>query len=140
MNTQLALPKFFFEIHFKNWHSHTVTLEEKPNRQSLMSEPTILDLDDITVDTWTIAYVVAIDPMKENQTADTALAYAKSLGGALRVVAIERVNSYEVNFGHKMPVSKIVTWVKSFQDNWEQWEKDAPSSKYPILYRQNGGI
>lgn len=134
---ELALQKIFYELNFKNWKSITIALENEVNRVELMSKPVAIKMDWVVIDTSSISYVKILDLQKD--VSDTAMAYAQTLSWALRVVAVERVRSYESNPSNgKMPIKKITDWLASFQKNWKDWDKEwDPLRRYVELYRQN---
>ena len=135
---ELALQQTFYELHFKNGRSETIALWNKVDRIDLMRNPTVVEMDKTTIETGSIAYVKELDLQKD--VSDTAMAWAQTLIWALRVVAVERVRSYESNpTNGKMPVKKLSDWMNSFQNNWKDWDKEwDPLRKYVELYRSNG--
>ena len=134
---ELALQKIFYELNFKNWKSITIALENEVNRVDLMSNPVSIKMDWVVIDTSSISYVKELDLQKD--VSDTAMAWAQTLIWALRVVAVERVRSYESNPSNgKMSIKKLSDRMNSFQNNWKDWDKEwDPLRRYVELYRSN---
>lgn len=134
MNT-LALKKIFYEINFKNGRFLTVALEKKVSRLDLMTKPTVVEMDSVTIDTSSISYAKELDIYKD--VSDTAMAYAQTLVGAIKVVAVERVRSYEA-INWKMPIKKLTDWIDSFRNNRREWDNPKDDrKKYVDIYRAN---
>lgn len=132
MTKDLATVKQAYLITLSNWDKETVLLESAPNRTDIIDSKKVVSLDWITINA---SFIVSVKQVDLNDTGvDSAIAYAKSLKWAMRLVACERVRSYEAKNG-AMPLQKLKDWLQSFIEEGKSKDRE---KRYKIYISAGG--
>lgn len=122
MTKDLAIVKKAYLISMSNWDKETVLLENEPDRVTMIAEKHVVQIDWVTLN---FSYAVSAKEINlADDWVDSAMAYAKSLKGAIKVVACERVRWYEAKSGEKMPLTKLKDRLQSFYENGKSQDRE----------------
>lgn len=131
MAKDLAVVKQAYLISLSDWTKETVLLEKAPDWTDIIDKKRVVCIDWITINGSFIISVKAVD--LNDDLPDSAYTYAKSLKWSYRVIACERVRSYEEKNG-KMPIQKLQNWLEAFVN---EWKSDPFMSKRLELFIKN---
>ena len=135
MTKVLATVKKAYQITMSNWDKETVLLETAPDWQEIISKKWVARLDNITFNGSYIATVKEVN--LADQWVDSAKAYANALKWEWKVIACERVRSYEAQPNNgQMPLQKLKDRLEMFR---EKWKTDQYCAKYYELFVWAGG-
>lgn len=132
MTKDLATVKQAYFISLSDWTKETVLLEKAPDWTDIIDKKRVVCIDWITINGSFIISVKAVD--LNDDLPDSAYTYAKSLKWAYKVIACERVRSYEATNG-KMPIQKLQNRLEAFRNKAKE---DPFFMKWYILFKQNG--
>lgn len=134
----LAIPKKAWLIRIGN-ESITVMMDnntKEADRLEMKRTKAIVSIDWYVFDCAFIAYIKAISPTDD--TAQTALAYARSLSGWLQAVAMQMCSIYRQNHNTELPLNKLITRLWQFQSGkdsrWDSLLDFKPYLEYYSIY------
>lgn len=131
MTKDLATVKQAYLISMSNWDKHIVLLEKEPDWDDIIDNKRAVHIDGKRLNG---SYIVSVEDVDlNNELPDSAFAYAKLLRWAMKVVACERVRSYEATNG-KMPIEKLKNRLGAFINKWKTQEFE----KRYTLFISNG--
>lgn len=115
----LALPKFYYKIHFKDFNRdpEIITSEIELDCHNLLQQDVIIWWSKRAISTWSLSDIYLVDD--EDIYADTARAYAKTLQPGFRQVAILRLD----RAGNKKITVRELQWrIQSFIATGKSWD------------------
>ena len=119
----LALPKFYYKIHFKDFNRdpEIITSEVELDCHNLLQQDVIIWGNKRAISTWSLSDIYLVDD--EDIYSDTARAYAKTLQAWFRQIALLRLDRAN---GKKITVSELQWRLQNFIANGKDPERVKP--------------
>lgn len=108
----LSLPKKAYLIVLSSGDREVVLVEKEPDRDDILNNNKFIAIDGRRFNTSYIVFHKEINIHDEEN--DTASGRTAKLRGWLKLVALERMRSYENSFQTKMPLKKLIEWMSRF--------------------------
>lgn len=124
----LSLPKKAYLIVLSSGDREVVLVKDDPDRDDILNNKKFILIDGRRFNTSYIVFHKEININDEEN--NTAAWRTAKLSGWLKMVALERMRSYENSFQCKMPLKKLMEWMTRFiscartrADEWDETYK-----------------